>query len=312
MREKSLTRNPWNCRRTCLTRNEHGDKRKRCLTKECLEFFTKNDSIVLEKPCHVLSLQDTDEKYWQVLTGIVVTGRMAAPTIGIKICLQKQQLMIHSCTMWRTQWRCFGLTVQVLYCELGRKRLSGSPWNCSTWPLTPTLPHSKGLWNFLQWLPLALLRAASSLRRPLKGAMWAFPCLSTSLVSFSKEEIKETRQEVAFILWSHYTPLGALVPRGKPLSWSDKKSCFLEDLSGHWNLQPSCQQDAGCLISSLSHNLCETPVAKTVKRWREGKMMDESIARLEEDEWVCGRCSGQYLYSITKDFHTRLDTLPAL
>lgn len=41
-------------------------------------------------------------------------------------------------------------------------------------------------------------------------------------------------------------------------------------------------------------------------------MMDESIARLEEDEWVCGRCSGQYLYSITKDFHTRLDTLPAL
>lgn len=151
---------------------------------------------------------------------------------------------------------------------------------------TSTTPF-KGSMELLTMTTFSPAQSSKFPEKTFKRSNVGFPMSIYFPLEFSKEEIKETRQEVAFILWSHYTPLGALVPKGKPLSWSDKKSCFLEDLSGHWNLQPSCQQDAGCLISSLNHNLCETPVAKTVKRWRESKMMDESIARLEKDEWVC-------------------------
>lgn len=67
--------------------------------RERLEFFMKNGSKALEKPCHALSLQDTDGMRGtppgQALTGILVAGRTAAPTTGIKRGLQKQQVVIH-------------------------------------------------------------------------------------------------------------------------------------------------------------------------------------------------------------------------
>ena len=70
------------------------------------------------------------------------------------------------------------------------------------------------------------------------------------------------------------------------LKWWER--CYLEDLSGPWSLRRSCQQDVGCLIRGLNHNLQETPVAKTLKSWHEGKTIEEFIPQIggkQADAW---------------------------